>query len=78
MMPGRITYLWFYPDKPLETHVVCVEFCGNSHSQMYNKVHAVAQADYDAWLAKKLEKKKKAAAGDTKAAEAAPAATSAR
>ncbi len=58
MMPGRITYLWFYPDKPLETTVVCVEFCGNSHSEMFNKVHAVAKADYDAYIAKKLEKKK--------------------
>ncbi len=33
-MPGRITYLWFYPDKPLETQVVCMEFCGAAHAQM--------------------------------------------
>jgi cytochrome c oxidase subunit 2 len=59
MMPGRITYLWFYPDKPLETDVVCVEFCGNSHSQMTNKVTAVDKATFDDWLAKKIEKKKK-------------------
>jgi cytochrome c oxidase subunit 2 len=58
IMPGRFTYLWFYPDKAIETTVVCVEFCGNSHSQMNNPVKAVAQADYDAWMAKKLEKKK--------------------
>jgi cytochrome c oxidase subunit II len=58
IMPGRITYIWFYPDKPLETKVVCVEFCGNSHSEMTNAVHAVSQAEYDAWMAKKLEKKK--------------------
>jgi cytochrome c oxidase subunit 2 len=70
MMPGRITYMWFYPDKPLETNVVCVEFCGNSHSQMYNKVHAVAQADYDAWFAKKLAKKKQASAGKSLATTA--------
>lgn len=76
MMPGRITYIWFYPDKPLETNVVCVEFCGNSHSQMYNKVKAVAQADYDAWLAKKLEKKKKAELGSSQTAQAAAPETS--
>jgi cytochrome c oxidase subunit 2 len=70
MMPGRITYMWFYPDKPLETNVVCVEFCGNSHSQMYNKVHALTQADYDAWFAKKLAKKKQASAGESLAATA--------
>lgn len=62
VMPGRITYIWFYPDKPLDTHVVCVEFCGMAHSQMTNPVKAVAQADYDAWMTGKLEKAKKAAA----------------
>ena len=70
IMPGRITYLWFYPDAPLDTHVVCVEFCGNSHSEMTNKVKAVAQADFDGWMTKKLEKKKKAEAGETKRADA--------
>lgn len=60
LMPGRITHLWFLPDKPLETHVVCVEFCGMAHSQMNNVVKALAQPEYDAWLAKKLEKKKAA------------------
>jgi cytochrome c oxidase subunit II len=60
MMPGRITYIWFYPDKPLETKVVCVEFCGNSHSEMTNAVRAVPQDEYDAWMAKKLERKRKA------------------
>ncbi len=56
LMPGRITYLWFYPDKPLETTVVCVEFCGNSHSEMNSPVRAVSKADYDAWYGGKLEK----------------------
>lgn len=77
MMPGRITYIWFYPEKPLQSNVVCVEFCGNSHSEMTNAVKAVARADYDAWMTKKLESKKaaaeKAAAEKAKAAE--PAAT---
>ncbi len=58
IMPGRITYVWFIADTAKETPVVCVEFCGNSHSEMNNKVRAVAQADYDAWMAQKLEKKK--------------------
>jgi len=75
IMPGRITHLWFLPDKPLTTNVVCVEFCGNSHSQMTNTVKAVEQTEYDAWMAKKLEKKKKAELGDTKTAEAAAAAS---
>ena len=73
MMPGRITYIWFYPDKAIETNVVCVEFCGNSHSEMTNAVKAVAQADFDSWLTKKVAAKKaaaeKAAADTPKAAE---------
>lgn len=74
LMPGRITHIWFYPDKPINTHVVCVEFCGNSHSQMTNAVKAVPQAEYDAWMAKKLEKKKPAAAAAPATPPAAPAA----
>lgn len=73
IMPGRITHLWFLPDKPLETNVVCVEFCGNSHSEMFNKVKAVAQTDWDGWMNKKLERKKKAEAGGADRADAAPA-----
>lgn len=60
IMPGRITHLWFFPDKPLETSVVCVEFCGDSHSQMNNKVRALPKEAYDAWLSAKVEKQRKA------------------
>jgi cytochrome c oxidase subunit 2 len=80
MMPGRITYLWFYPDKPLETQVVCVEFCGMAHSQMTNKVRAVEKAAYDEWLAKKIEKSKKKTSelDQKKSAEAASGPVTAR
>ncbi|TCS62645.1 cytochrome c oxidase subunit II [Varunaivibrio sulfuroxidans] len=57
VMPGRITYIWFNPDKPMDTVVTCREFCGMNHSVMYTKVRAVPQKDYEAWL------KKQAAAG---------------
>jgi cytochrome c oxidase subunit II len=56
IMPGRITYIWFLPDEPLESKVVCVEFCGMAHSQMNSTVRAVEQAAYDEWMAKKVEK----------------------
>jgi cytochrome c oxidase subunit II len=56
IMPGRITYLWFYPEKPLATKVVCVEFCGNSHAEMNSAVNAVPKADFDKWLAGKKRK----------------------
>ncbi len=56
LLPGRITHLWFYPDKPLQTFVTCVEFCGDAHSQMNSAVKAVPQAEFDAWLAGKTKK----------------------
>lgn len=58
VMPGRITYLWFYPEQPVESKVVCVEFCGMSHSQMTNAVRAIDKAEFDKWLADKAAKKK--------------------
>lgn len=53
VMPGRVTYLWFYPDKPLQTTVVCVEYCGMAHSGMNSPVKAVPPAEFDAWLTAK-------------------------
>lgn len=55
VMPGRVTYLWFYPDKVENSHVTCAEFCGTRHSYMYAPVKAVEQADFDAWLKKMAE-----------------------
>ncbi|MBF0110547.1 MAG: cytochrome c oxidase subunit II [Magnetococcales bacterium] len=53
MMPGRITYIWFYPKEEKKTWVTCVEFCGTLHSQMYSPVVAVPPAKFDAWLQQK-------------------------
>jgi len=53
LVPGRINHMWFYPDKPAETFVTCMEFCGDSHSVMNAPVKAVPQADFDTWLASK-------------------------
>lgn len=62
LMPGRITYLWFYPKEQRETVVTCVEFCGLDHAGMYTKVSALPRAEFDAWMARaeaeaKAEKK---------------------
>ncbi len=58
MMPGRVTYIWFYPKEEKTTNVVCVEFCGNSHSEMYSAVRVIPRKAFDAWY----EKAKKEAA----------------
>lgn len=61
-MPGRITYLWFYPQKP-GTHVVtCTEYCGVMHSYMAGQVVVLPPAEYQAWYEAEGAKVKKAAA----------------
>ena len=62
LVPGRITYLYFYPDEPKETHVNCMEYCGTGHAQMSTPVRALPKAEFDQWVAKH----KSASAGDLK------------
>ncbi len=49
-MPGRVTYLWFYPKEPGEHIVTCAEFCGVMHSYMTGKIIVLPPAEFDAWL----------------------------
>lgn len=48
-MPGRVTYMWFYPREPGEHIVTCAEYCGIMHSYMVGKVIVVPQAEFTAW-----------------------------
>jgi cytochrome c oxidase subunit 2 len=63
-MPGRVTYLWFYPKKPGEHIVTCAEYCGIMHSYMVGKVVVVPEEEFTAWYAQ--EEKKLAEAGTPK------------
>ena len=49
-MPGRVTFLWFYPQKPGEHLVTCTEYCGVMHSYMAGRVIVKAPEDYAAWM----------------------------
>jgi cytochrome c oxidase subunit 2 len=49
-MPGRVTYLWFYPDKPGEHIVTCGAYCGVMHSYMAGKVIVLPANEFGAWL----------------------------
>ena len=51
VMPGRITYIWFNPIEEVKSLVTCREFCGNSHSDMFTDVEAIAPAEFEKWLA---------------------------
>jgi len=54
VMPGRVTWQWFMPDKIGETVITCREYCGPNHSKMYGKLIVMSQEDYDAWMAEEL------------------------
>lgn len=49
-MPGRVTYLWFMPDKVGEHIVTCTSYCGVGHSYMPGKVIVLPRAEFDEWL----------------------------
>jgi cytochrome c oxidase subunit 2 len=52
-MPGRVTYLWFYPKQEdigdPDILVTCTEFCGIMHSYMVGRVIVMAPHDFDQW-----------------------------
>ena len=62
-MPGRVTYLWFYPRQPAEHLATCAEFCGMMHSKMIGKVIVMPPEEFAAWYG---EEAKKLAAGQAK------------
>jgi len=48
-MPGRVTYLWFYPTEPGEHIVSCGEYCGIMHSYMVGKVIVMPKEEFNQW-----------------------------
>jgi len=48
-MPGRITYLWFYPKEPGEHVVTCAEYCGLLHSRMAGKLIVMEPEAFERW-----------------------------
>jgi cytochrome c oxidase subunit 2 len=51
VMPGRVTYLWFLPTKPIEAPILCTEFCGLLHSKMVGSLKAMPPEEFETWLA---------------------------
>jgi cytochrome c oxidase subunit 2 len=64
-MPGRVTYLWFYPEKPGQHVVTCAAYCGVMHSYMAGQIIVLPPAEFQAWLDQETTK----LAASTKAAE---------
>lgn len=55
-MPGRVTYLWFFPRKPGEHLATCAEFCGMMHSKMIGKVIVLPPEEFTAWYDEEAKK----------------------
>ena len=51
-VPGRLNEDWFRATVEGVYYGQCSELCGKDHAYMPIEVHVVAQADYDAWVAK--------------------------
>lgn len=50
VVPNRYTTVWFEATEPGEYQVLCAEYCGTSHSEMYAKVIAVERGEFNEWL----------------------------
>lgn len=51
VLPGRYTQLWFEATKTGRFQVLCTEYCGTWHSQMWGEIVVMPAAEFDEWLA---------------------------
>ncbi|WP_375773928.1 cytochrome c oxidase subunit II [Archangium gephyra] len=49
-LPGAYTQTWFQVTKPGSYRVMCAEYCGLKHSEMWAEVLALSEEDYEAWM----------------------------
>ncbi len=71
-MPGRVTYLWFYPKEEdigdKDNLVTCTEYCGIMHSYMVGRVEVMPPAEFNQWYSgeeSRLSRKKSNATGES-------------
>lgn len=62
--PGFLTQIYFTADRPNYYWGQCGEYCGTSHANMRIRAITLAQADFDAWVAKQRTTVTAAAAAD--------------
>jgi cytochrome c oxidase subunit II len=51
VLPGRYTETWFQATKPGRYQVLCAEYCGTWHSQMWGEIVVMPGPEFDTWLA---------------------------
>ena len=50
VLPGRYTTTWFEATKPGRYRIMCTEYCGTWHSQMWGEVIVLPGPEFDTWL----------------------------
>ncbi|HYO59295.1 cytochrome c oxidase subunit II [Archangium sp.] len=50
VLPGAYTQTWFQVTKPGSYRVMCAEYCGLKHSEMWAEVVALSEEDYESWM----------------------------
>jgi cytochrome c oxidase subunit 2 len=50
VLPGRYTETWFEATKAGRYQILCAEYCGTWHSQMWGEIVVMPAAEFDQWL----------------------------
>src|SRR3954468_9157166 len=50
VLPGRYTETWFEATQPGRYQILCAEYCGTWHSQMWGEVVVMPAPEFDQWL----------------------------
>ncbi len=50
VVPGRYSTLWFQANQVGVYPILCAEYCGNLHSQMFAKLLVLPRPAYDKWI----------------------------
>ena len=50
VVPTKSNQMWFLAEDTGMYYGQCAEFCGTAHAQMKFRVHALSEAEYDAWV----------------------------
>ncbi len=51
MVPGLVQTLRFTPEKTGTYRIICTEFCGTNHANMFATLHIDSQQDFGRWIA---------------------------
>lgn len=55
VLQGRYSYIWFEATRVDTFNVVCAEYCGTAHSDMYASVVVQSQDDFESWLLENMD-----------------------